>query len=202
MNGNGNGNNNNNNNNTSMDHPFGNSMSSSTSSSSSSSGNRPSSSSYTHPYGSSSASQVASISNINNPQNTSVELSSPVQMMDQNGIKATGKGDNMVKKEGNDWVVVFNPQVQTNINVSLAHNIEQQSVVCCVRFSADGKYLATGSNKQAQIYDVDTGKKVMAFPAITSVSSTDVKKSSNHVAQSETDDMSDTEDEEPAAACR
>jgi len=34
------------------------------------------------------------------------------------------------------------------------------SVVCCVRFSADGRYLATGCNRTTQIYDVQTGAKV------------------------------------------
>ena len=34
-----------------------------------------------------------------------------------------------------------------------------RSVVCCVRFSADGKYLATGCNRTAQIYDTKTGAK-------------------------------------------
>jgi len=34
------------------------------------------------------------------------------------------------------------------------------SVVCCVRFSADGKYLATGCNRSAQIYDIQTGQTV------------------------------------------
>ena len=33
------------------------------------------------------------------------------------------------------------------------------SVVCCVHFSADGKYLATGCNRTAQIYDTETGAK-------------------------------------------
>lgn len=32
-------------------------------------------------------------------------------------------------------------------------------MVCCVRFSADGKYLATGCNRTAQIYDTKTGVK-------------------------------------------
>lgn len=34
------------------------------------------------------------------------------------------------------------------------------SVVCCVKFSNDGKYLATGCNRTAQIYDVKDGRKV------------------------------------------
>lgn len=39
---------------------------------------------------------------------------------------------------------------------SLDHN----SVVCCVRFSADGKYIATGCNRSAQIFDVQTGQLI------------------------------------------
>lgn len=34
-----------------------------------------------------------------------------------------------------------------------------RSVVCCVRFSSDGQYLATGCNRTAQIYDTKTGAK-------------------------------------------
>jgi WD40 repeat protein len=33
------------------------------------------------------------------------------------------------------------------------------SVVCCVKFSFDGKFLATGCNRTAQIYDTTTGQK-------------------------------------------
>jgi glucose repression regulatory protein TUP1 len=33
------------------------------------------------------------------------------------------------------------------------------SVVCSVRFSPDGQYLATGCNRTAQIYDTKTGAK-------------------------------------------
>ncbi|KAF7316020.1 putative TUP1-general transcription repressor [Mycena indigotica] len=33
------------------------------------------------------------------------------------------------------------------------------SVVCCVQFSVDGRYLATGCNRSAQIFDVKTGRK-------------------------------------------
>ena len=38
-------------------------------------------------------------------------------------------------------------------------NVNLNSVVCCVRFSADGKYLATGCIRTAQIYDTKTGQK-------------------------------------------
>ena len=33
-------------------------------------------------------------------------------------------------------------------------------VVCCVKFSNDGQFLATGCNRTAQIYNVKTGAKV------------------------------------------
>jgi WD40 repeat protein len=66
------------------------------------------------------------------------------------------------------WCVVcrstnfsYNPSVQTNLDIELAYNLDHDSVVCCVKFSHDGKYLATGSNKKTQIYDVATGEKAL-----------------------------------------
>jgi glucose repression regulatory protein TUP1 len=83
-------------------------------------------------------------------------------------LSKTKTDQSMVKREGNDWVVVYNPQVKTNVNINLFHNLEHQSVVCCVRFSNDGKYLATGCNKLAQIFNTETGAKVRTFPTDTS----------------------------------
>lgn len=64
-----------------------------------------------------------------------------------------------LKKEGSDWWAIFNPKVKRQLDVSLVHTLMHESVVCCVRFSPDGKYLATGCNKSAQIYDTKTGAK-------------------------------------------
>ncbi|KAN0009746.1 hypothetical protein ACTFIU_007047 [Dictyostelium citrinum] len=75
----------------------------------------------------------------------------------------TDMGEENGKEKGTDWLVGYNPSVQTNLNIDLLHNLQHNSVVCCVNFSNDGKYLATGCNRSAQIYDVDTGKKVHAF---------------------------------------
>lgn len=65
-----------------------------------------------------------------------------------------------IKKEGTDWVVVYNPHMQPSLDIDLVHSFSHDSVVCCVRFSPDGKLLATGCNRSAHIYDVDTGAKV------------------------------------------
>ncbi|KAG6900067.1 hypothetical protein C0995_004389 [Termitomyces sp. Mi166 len=64
------------------------------------------------------------------------------------------------RKEGSDWFAVFNPRVKRSLDISLVHNLVHASVVCCVQFSLDGKYLATGCNRTAQIYDVKTGAKI------------------------------------------
>ncbi|KAF9458229.1 WD40-repeat-containing domain protein [Collybia nuda] len=64
------------------------------------------------------------------------------------------------KKEGTDWFAVFNPKIHRTLDINLTHNLVHASVVCCVQFSADGKYVATGCNRTAQIYDVKTGVKV------------------------------------------
>lgn len=64
------------------------------------------------------------------------------------------------KRQGTDWHAVFNPNVPRTLDVSLVHNLVHESVVCCVRFSADGKYVATGCNRSAQIFDSRDGKKV------------------------------------------
>ena len=83
------------------------------------------------------------------------------------------------KKEGSDWFALFNPRTKRVLDVSLVHTLMHErfvffrlrpplpwlnffpsySVVCCVRFSADGKFLATGCNRTAQIYDTKTGAK-------------------------------------------
>ncbi|KAI9746513.1 MAG: general transcription repressor [Claussenomyces sp. TS43310] len=64
------------------------------------------------------------------------------------------------KKVESDWFAIFNPQVPRVLDVDLLHTLPHESVVCCVRFSHDGKYVATGCNRSAQIFDIVTGQKV------------------------------------------
>lgn len=64
------------------------------------------------------------------------------------------------KKMRDDWFVAYNDRAPRRLDVDLVHSLEHNSVVCCVRFSADGQLVATGSNRSAQIYDVNTGQLV------------------------------------------
>lgn len=79
-----------------------------------------------------------------------------------------------LKKEGSDWFAVFNPNVPRTLDVNLVHTLEHNSVVCCARFSSDGKYLATGCNRAAIIFDVKTGQKVTVLQDETASSEGDL----------------------------
>ncbi|KAJ9628547.1 general transcription repressor [Taxawa tesnikishii (nom. ined.)] len=65
-----------------------------------------------------------------------------------------------LKREGEDWYAVFNPRIRRNLDVHLVHNLIHTSVVCCVRFSRDGRFVATGCNRSAQIFDVESGQQI------------------------------------------
>ncbi|KAJ6485827.1 chromatin associated protein [Mycena sanguinolenta] len=64
------------------------------------------------------------------------------------------------KNGGPDWFVLYNPAIPRTLDVSLVHTFMHETVVCCVQFSTDGKWLATGCNRTAQIFDVLTGQKL------------------------------------------
>ncbi|KAI0564989.1 Transcriptional repressor Tup1 [Gracilaria domingensis] len=66
----------------------------------------------------------------------------------------------------NDWNVTQarSPNgSKVNMKLNLQHTLPHISVVCCVRYSWDGAYLATGSNRSADIFDAQTGQKMATF---------------------------------------
>src|SRR5690606_1889618 len=64
-----------------------------------------------------------------------------------------------------DWMIRVNKEVEVEkkLNIDLDVDLNHDSVVCCVKFSLDGKYIATGCNKKAQIFDVIKGTKIKEF---------------------------------------
>ncbi|KAI8980886.1 WD40-repeat-containing domain protein [Pilobolus umbonatus] len=68
-----------------------------------------------------------------------------------------------MKIEGHDWFAIFNPKTPRYLNVNLLSTMEHDSVVCCVRFSADGRYLAAGCNQTTYIYDTMTYNRVASL---------------------------------------
>ncbi|AOA63270.1 General transcriptional co-repressor [Komagataella phaffii CBS 7435] len=64
------------------------------------------------------------------------------------------------KKQHAEYYVLYNPDLPKEIEVEMVHSLDHSSVVCCVRFSNDGKFLATGCNKLTQVFDVQTGELV------------------------------------------
>ncbi|KAJ2802097.1 general transcription repressor [Coemansia helicoidea] len=87
------------------------------------------------------------------PAKGSAVASSELADMDLDTVPAN------MKREGADWFVIFNPKIPRSLNIENVHTLEHTSVVCCVKFSADGKYLATGCNRTTQIWNVATGNK-------------------------------------------
>ncbi|KAL0094479.1 hypothetical protein F4703DRAFT_1020901 [Phycomyces blakesleeanus] len=65
-----------------------------------------------------------------------------------------------MKIEGKDWFALFNPKAARSLKVNLMSTLEHDSVVCCVKFSADGRLLAAGCNRSTYIYDALTSQKI------------------------------------------
>ncbi|KAG2204581.1 hypothetical protein INT47_012640 [Mucor saturninus] len=65
-----------------------------------------------------------------------------------------------MKVEGQDWFALFNPKATRYLKVDLLHTFDHGSVVCCVKFSADGRFLAAGCNQATYIYDTLSATRV------------------------------------------
>ena len=92
----------------------------------------------------------------------------------ENATEEASEQGQALKKEGSDWVALYNPKAQPALDVNLVHTLMHDSVVCCVRFSPDGKFLATGCNRAANIYDSKTGAKTCVLQDASSDSEGDL----------------------------
>jgi WD40 repeat protein len=72
-----------------------------------------------------------------------------------------------------DWVALFDPTSSIRVDVELHYTFQHTSIVCCVSFSKDGRYLATGCNNACQIFDVASGKVLCISESPNSPSGTD-----------------------------
>ncbi|KAJ2822549.1 general transcription repressor [Coemansia sp. 'formosensis'] len=93
------------------------------------------------------------VSSVPSSSGKGVVASSQLADMDPDQVPAN------LKREGADWFVIFNPKTPRLLNIENVHTLDHTSVVCCVKFSHDGKYLATGCNRTTQIWSVATGNK-------------------------------------------
>ncbi|KAJ7099937.1 chromatin associated protein [Mycena belliarum] len=66
---------------------------------------------------------------------------------------------------GTEWLAVWNPAVKQSIAdmICCIRCCTNCTVVCCVRFSKDGRFFATGCNRTAQVYDSRTGVEVCSL---------------------------------------
>lgn len=65
-----------------------------------------------------------------------------------------------LKKQTNDYYILYNPALPHDLDIDMHLSLDHSSVVCCVRFSQDGEFLATGCNKTTQVYRVSTGELI------------------------------------------
>lgn len=64
------------------------------------------------------------------------------------------------KKQTLDFYVLYNPAFRRDLDVDLVQSLDHLLVVCCVKFSKNGEFIATGCNKTTQVFDVKTGQLI------------------------------------------
>ncbi|KAL9065694.1 MAG: hypothetical protein Q9157_007389 [Trypethelium eluteriae] len=67
------------------------------------------------------------------------------------------------KTIGDDWHCIYNPRYLRELDVKPVHTFIHQSVVTCICFSWDGFFVATGSKRSTQIFNVVTGQLCMSL---------------------------------------
>uniref|UniRef100_A0A7S1XH44 Transcriptional repressor Tup1 N-terminal domain-containing protein n=1 Tax=Compsopogon caeruleus TaxID=31354 RepID=A0A7S1XH44_9RHOD len=94
-----------------------------------------------------------------NDINVSVNAVAPVNVAPVNVNSQT-------RSEEDDYVVYQGRSTggtTSNINIKLQNTFNHNSVVCCVRYSWNGLYLATGSNRCAHVLDATSGARIATF---------------------------------------
>eukprot|EP00871_Galdieria_phlegrea_P004189 jgi/Galph1/4771/GphlegSOOS_G3470.1 len=87
----------------------------------------------------------------------------------------TGSTSHGATTEETDFIVHPGHLSSRNVNIRRCQSYSLDSVVCCVRYSMDGRYLATGSNRTSDLFDALTGEHIAKF----SLSSTEKPKGSD-----------------------
>eukprot|EP00835_Amoeboradix_gromovi_P005162 NODE_460_length_8176_cov_0.585737.p1 type:complete len:517 gc:universal NODE_460_length_8176_cov_0.585737:2003-3553(+) len=64
------------------------------------------------------------------------------------------------KITGEDWEAAQHPKLNRKLNLAHINSFGHSTVVCCVRFSKDGKLFATGCNPTAQVFNTSTGREL------------------------------------------
>jgi len=64
------------------------------------------------------------------------------------------------KITGEDWEAAQHPKLTKKLNLQHINAFGHSTVVCCVRFSRDGKLFATGCNPTAQVFNTVTGREL------------------------------------------
>lgn len=94
------------------------------------------------------------------------ELTSPIDLLSPHKKPITTRLGDLdferlsvqYKKAKDDWFVVFNPYCPRQLDVDLLYTLPHDSVVSCVRFSTDGRFMATGCYPFSRIYNVSNGR--------------------------------------------
>jgi glucose repression regulatory protein TUP1 len=109
-------------------------------------------------------------SSASNPSVANAASSNRLEPIKKRATKRSRKDSD----ESPEFTLVPAANAPTNLAVSDHHTLVHTSVVCCVRFSRDGRLLATGSNNMTQIFDVYTGdlRGVIREPTATASTST------------------------------
>lgn len=91
---------------------------------------------------------------------------SDLSLLQQNAIKMGNLIPKLNKipprfvKHVDDWSVVYNGMARPIIDVDLIRSLDNKSIVCSVKFSPDGRYIAAGGNWNSKIFETQTGRLI------------------------------------------